>query len=172
MVKVLELYGKAENTYAKALMRASKGHMLPDSDKVTSLWGAWTIFNSGLERESTERAELGKLLVSSSKKFDAWRHKQSHTKRRIIAEGKKELKELEAKKKAAVAAEDYATAKAVKEQIEQLLWSSAAPVQEQMIQELEKQKQDAIEKEDYDAAKKLKLEIERLRGKARLLTAE
>jgi hypothetical protein len=68
------------------------------------------------------------------------------------------LEDLQAKKKAAIDADDFDTAKKIKEQIE------ASQNKEQIKADLEQQKKDAILAEDFDTAKKIKEQLDALEG--------
>jgi len=78
------------------------------------------------------------------------------------------LQDLQAKKKAAIDAEDFDTAKKIKEQIESLE-ASQKQEKEQIKADLEQQKKDAILAEDFDTAKKIKEQLAALEG---MTTAE
>jgi len=78
------------------------------------------------------------------------------------------LQDLQAKKKAAIDAEDFDTAKTIKEQIASLE-ASQKQEKEQMKADLEQQKKDAILAEDFDTAKKIKEQLAALEG---MTTAE
>jgi len=78
------------------------------------------------------------------------------------------LQDLQAKKKAAIDAEDFDTAKKIKEEIEGLE-ASQKQEKEQMKADLEQQKKDAIAAEDFDTAKKIKEQLAALEG---MTTAE
>lgn len=75
----------------------------------------------------------------------------------VDRETARKIRDLTAQKEAAVAAEDYDTAKQCKVQI------NALQKVVTQIGELERRKRAAVQEEDYDTAKQLKIEIERLK---------
>lgn len=102
MANVLGELSKDELNYGRGLIKAAEQHDISPEEQGMQLFGAWTIFKSGLTRRGTERTELSNFLQKQSKEMHTFRHQQSVIKRKVISQGntaKSELEKLKAKTK-------------------------------------------------------------------------